>query len=150
MDGGVKKQCNMLPSSSVSTASSPAGPTAAPRGTTLLRAYYDLVWIYRWFSVVPQGCVVFPVFFGDFRSSFLWFSWRSFEGVFLRDSCWVSRMRTLCLFGWWLCPRTFLNRSRFDGFSSCSSSWPRGPKSAIPFDCGRFGSILLRERLPRR
>jgi hypothetical protein len=46
-------------------------------------------------------------------------------------------------------PRTPLNRPWFGGFSSCSSSSPRGPKSAIPFDCGRFSSIPLRERLPR-
>jgi hypothetical protein len=53
-----------------------------------------------------SSCVAFPVFlFGDFRSSLLWFSWRSFEDVFLWDSCWVSLMRTLCLFGCWLCPK---------------------------------------------
>jgi hypothetical protein len=41
--------------------------------------------MYRWFGVVPQGCVVlFPVLLcGDFRSSLLWFSWRSFEDDFL-------------------------------------------------------------------
>jgi hypothetical protein len=47
-------------------------------------------------------------------------------------------------------PRTPLNRPRFGGFSSCSSSCPRGPKSAIPYDRGHFGSIPLRERLPKR
>jgi hypothetical protein len=47
-------------------------------------------------------------------------------------------------------PRTPLNRPRFGDFSSCSCSLPRGPKSVIPFDCGRFGLIPLRERLPKR
>jgi hypothetical protein len=41
-------------------------------------------------------------------------------------------------------PKSPLNRTRFGGFSSCSSSCPREPKSSIPLDCERFGSIPLR------
>jgi hypothetical protein len=53
--------------------------------------------------VVPQGLVVILPFFlfGDFRSLFFEFPWGRLEGVSLRNSCWISRMRTLCLFAWW-------------------------------------------------
>jgi hypothetical protein len=34
-----------------------------------------------------------------------------------------------------------LNQTRFDGLSSCLSSWPRETISSIPLDCERFGSI---------
>jgi hypothetical protein len=41
--------------------------------------------MYRWFGVVPQGGEVFFLILlcGDFRSSLLRFSWRSFEYNFL-------------------------------------------------------------------
>jgi hypothetical protein len=39
-------------------------------------------------------------------------------------------------------PRTPLNRPRFGGFSSCSSSWPRGPRSTIPFGWEHFSRFL--------
>jgi hypothetical protein len=65
--------------------------------------------MYRWFGVVPQGCVVlFSSFFlvilgalcGDFLGGVLrMISWGFY---------WVSRMRTLCLFGWLLCPQMSL------------------------------------------
>jgi hypothetical protein len=67
----------------------------------------DLVWtflgMYRWFGVVSQGLFMFLPFFlfGDFWSFFLDYPWRGFESVSFRDSCWMSRMRTLCLFAWW-------------------------------------------------
>jgi hypothetical protein len=67
----------------------------------------DLVWtfhgMYRWFGVVPQGLIVFVLFFhfGDFQGLFLGMSMGSFGGVSLRDSCLMSRMRTLGLFSWW-------------------------------------------------
>jgi hypothetical protein len=57
--------------------------------------------MYRGFGVVPQGFVLpFPSFFlvifgalcFDFRDGVL-------RMIFLQDSCWVSHMRTLCLFG---------------------------------------------------
>jgi hypothetical protein len=69
----------------------------------------DLVWtfhgMYRWFGVVPQGLFVFLPFFlfGDFRSLYLRISVRSFGGISLRDSYWMSHMRTLCIFSWWSC-----------------------------------------------
>jgi hypothetical protein len=58
--------------------------------------------MYGSFGMVPQGLLVFLLFFlfGDFRSLFLVFQWGSFGGVSLRDTCWISRMRTLCLFAW--------------------------------------------------
>jgi hypothetical protein len=57
--------------------------------------------MYSWFGVVPQGCVVlfpsfFVVIFGALGCDF-------FDGVLRMISCgfcWVSHMRTLCLFGW--------------------------------------------------
>jgi hypothetical protein len=67
------------------------------------RPCMNLFGMYRWFSVVPQRLVVFLPFFlfGDFRGLFLDFLWGSFGGVSLRDSCLMSRKRTLCLFAWW-------------------------------------------------
>jgi hypothetical protein len=58
--------------------------------------------IYRRFGEVPGGLFVFFPFslFGDFRSLFLDLMWGSFGDVSLRDSCWMSHMRTLCLFAW--------------------------------------------------
>jgi hypothetical protein len=52
--------------------------------------------------VVPQGLFVLLSFFlfGDFQGFFLEFLWGSFEGVSLRDSYWMSCMRTSCLFAW--------------------------------------------------
>jgi hypothetical protein len=45
--------------------------------------------------------VFFPFsLFGDFQSLPLDFPWRSFGSVSLRDSRWMSHMRTLCLFAW--------------------------------------------------
>jgi hypothetical protein len=66
------------------------------------RPCMNLFGIYRCFGMVPQGLVVFLPFFlfGDFRGLFLEFQWGSFGGVSLWDSCWMSRMRTLCLFTW--------------------------------------------------
>jgi hypothetical protein len=49
-----------------------------------------------------KACLCFSrfSFFGDFRSLCLEFLWGSFGGVSLRDSCWMSHMRILCLFAW--------------------------------------------------
>jgi hypothetical protein len=75
----------------------------------MIRRKLDIVWIfhvmYRWFGVVPQGLLEFLLFFlfDDFRSFFMEFLWGSFGGVYLRDSCRMSRMRTLCVFAWWSC-----------------------------------------------
>jgi hypothetical protein len=60
----------------------------------------------RWLGVVPQGCVLlflsfFVVIFWALCCDFLGGVLRMISWVF----CWVSRMRTLCLFGWWLCPQ---------------------------------------------
>jgi hypothetical protein len=41
-------------------------------------------------------------------------------------------------------PKSSLNRTRFGGFSSFSSSCPIETKSSVPLDCERFGSIQLR------
>jgi hypothetical protein len=63
--------------------------------------YTNLHGMYRWFGVVPQGGEVlfssfFVVIFGALCCAFLgrvlsMISW---------GFCWVSHMRTLCLFGW--------------------------------------------------
>jgi hypothetical protein len=47
----------------------------------------NLLGMYRWFGVVPQGLVVlFPVVFGgDFRSPFLVFFLRCFQDLALGD-----------------------------------------------------------------
>jgi hypothetical protein len=52
--------------------------------------------------VVPQGLIMsLPfVFFGDFLSIFLVFSWEGFGGVSLRDLFWESHMRLVCLYSW--------------------------------------------------
>jgi hypothetical protein len=57
--------------------------------------------MYRWFGVVPQGCEVlypsfFVVIFGALCCVFLGEVLRMMSWGF----CWVSLMRTLCLFGW--------------------------------------------------
>jgi hypothetical protein len=61
--------------------------------------------------------VFLPFFlFGDFRSLFLEFPRGRFEGVSLRDSCWMSLMRTLCLFDGDLDPTNPPKRLRFGCF----------------------------------
>jgi hypothetical protein len=57
--------------------------------------------MYRWFGVIPQGDeVLFPSFFvvifGALCCAFLGEVLRMISWGF----CWVSHMRTLCLFGW--------------------------------------------------
>jgi hypothetical protein len=66
------------------------------------RPCMNLLGMYRWFVMVPQGLIMFFMFFlfGDFRSLFLDFLRRSFGSVCLRDSRWMSHMRTLCLVAW--------------------------------------------------
>jgi membrane protein implicated in regulation of membrane protease activity len=57
--------------------------------------------MYRWFGVIPLGCEVFfpsffVVIFGAFSCAFVGGVLRMIS----RGFWWVSRMRTLCLFGW--------------------------------------------------
>jgi hypothetical protein len=73
------------------------------------RPYKNHHGMYRWFGVVPQGFVLlFPSFFVViFRALCCYF----LGGVLRTISwgfCWVPRMRTLCLFGWLLCPQISL------------------------------------------
>jgi hypothetical protein len=87
--------------------------------------------MYRWFGVVPQGCGL------SFRSSFLVIFGAlscDFPGGVLRViSCGII----VGCHVWGPCaslasdfaPTTSLNRSWFGGFSSCSSSWPRGVRT---------------------
>jgi hypothetical protein len=65
------------------------------------RPCINLHGMYRCFGVVPQCCVVlfpsfFVVIFGDLCCDFLGGVLREISWGF----CWVSRMRTFCLFGW--------------------------------------------------
>jgi hypothetical protein len=71
------------------------------------RPCMNLHGMHRWFGVVPQGLFVFCLFslFGDFWRLFLEFPLRSFGSISLRYSCWMSHMRTLCLFAWWPCSK---------------------------------------------
>jgi hypothetical protein len=74
-----------------------------------VRPCTNLHGMYRWIVVFPQGCVVlfpsfFVVIFGALCCDFLGGVLRTISWGF----CWVSRMRTLCLFGWRLCPQISL------------------------------------------
>jgi hypothetical protein len=73
----------------------------------------DLVWIFMvckddsaW--VLKALCCLshFPLWW--FSELFLVIFLAEFWGRFLGASCWVSRMRTMCLFGWWLCLKKHL------------------------------------------
>jgi hypothetical protein len=110
------------------------------------RSCMNLYGMYRWFGVVPQVLVLpfpssFLVIFGDLYCDFR-------GGVLRTCSC---KILVGCHV-WGPCaslvhdfaPRIPLNRTRFGGFSSCSSSWPRETISSIPLDCERFESIPLR------
>jgi hypothetical protein len=104
--------------------------------------------MYRWFGVVPQGLVL-PLLF-SFLMIFGALSCEFYGGVLRVISC---RFLVGCHI-WGPCasladdfiPRTPLNWPQFGGFSSCSSSWPTGPRSEITLDWEHFGSIPLRER----
>jgi hypothetical protein len=118
------------------------------------RSCRNLHGMYKWFCMVPQGLVlclpfVFLVIFGalscDIRG-----------GVLRVISCSI-------LVGchvWGTCPcaslagdfalRTPFNRPRFGGFSSCSRSWPREPRSGDSlwlraFRCDSFGGEDAKE-----
>jgi hypothetical protein len=70
------------------------------------RPCMNLHGMYRWFGVVPHGCVLF---FTSFFVVIFWTLCCDIRGGVLRmisrGFCSVSCMRTLCLFGWWLCPQ---------------------------------------------
>jgi hypothetical protein len=80
-------------------------------------------------GVIPQGfCCLSPFpFFIIFEAFSCRFSWWNFGGVSLGDSCWMSHMRTLCLFAWWL----------------YSSNPPKNGFDLLVF-CGVFGKTFLR------
>jgi hypothetical protein len=91
--------------------------------------------MYRWFGVVIQGgfLVLLCV---HFRSSLLAVFWEWFLGVFGGCHVWGSCASLAGDFAL----KSFLNRTRFGGFSSWASSWPR---EAIFFDSSWLWAIQV-------
>jgi hypothetical protein len=57
--------------------------------------------MYRWFGMVPQGDeVIFPSFFVVIFGALCCYFLGGVLSMISWGFCWVSRMRTLCLFGW--------------------------------------------------
>jgi hypothetical protein len=108
------------------------------------RPCMNLHGMYRWFSVVPQGfvlpfssffLVIFEALCCDFHGGVLrMFSCEILVGCHVWGPC-ASLAGDFA-------PRIPLNRSRFGGFMSYSSSWPREPKSAFPLIVSVSGQFL--------